>query len=232
MVQVTILISDSSWLSFGHVNCINGWALRSVEMGSCLSYDYEEKKAQARSSEIDKQLESLAQEESRVIKLLLLGEVKLPWWLECSWIIDGSLDVWIRLHGSVGKSCIHYSLVDEWPQVTCVCRFCGLEWPIQGHSGVKFHTSLQSLIVPDRIYICRNYHIILTCSWNSWFTSGDHWFAAMQNHLSMFAHFGPVLTREFIVQYFLLLFLCFMLLSGLQFTCIHVYDFNICNGRD
>ncbi|ELT99645.1 hypothetical protein CAPTEDRAFT_227716 [Capitella teleta] len=42
-------------------------------MGSCLSYDFEDRKAQARSVEIDKQLMDMAHEDRRVIKLLLLG---------------------------------------------------------------------------------------------------------------------------------------------------------------
>ena len=55
-------------------------------MGACLSYDHEERKAQARSHQIDKQLEMMAREETGVIKLLLLGEIKSP----SNWIIKSA----------------------------------------------------------------------------------------------------------------------------------------------
>lgn len=42
-------------------------------MGSCLSLDQEERKARARSDEIDRALQIMAREESNIIKILLLG---------------------------------------------------------------------------------------------------------------------------------------------------------------
>ncbi|KAG8197997.1 hypothetical protein JTE90_029391 [Oedothorax gibbosus] len=42
-------------------------------MGACLSLDEEERRAQMRSEEIDKQLAELAKQERNVIKILLLG---------------------------------------------------------------------------------------------------------------------------------------------------------------
>ncbi|PRD34514.1 UNVERIFIED_CONTAM: Guanine nucleotide-binding protein G [Trichonephila clavipes] len=42
-------------------------------MGACLSLDEEERRAQLRSEEIDKQLAELAKQERNVIKILLLG---------------------------------------------------------------------------------------------------------------------------------------------------------------
>ena len=43
-------------------------------MGACLSLDYEDRKARARSEDIDRKLQNFAHEESGIIKILLLGE--------------------------------------------------------------------------------------------------------------------------------------------------------------
>ena len=43
-------------------------------MGLCLSLDEEDKKARARSNEIDRKLQTLAKEQQGVIKILLLGK--------------------------------------------------------------------------------------------------------------------------------------------------------------
>lgn len=42
-------------------------------MGACLSLDEEERRAQLRSEEIDRQLAEFAKQERNVIKILLLG---------------------------------------------------------------------------------------------------------------------------------------------------------------
>lgn len=45
-------------------------------MGACLTLEREEGKARRRSEEIDKQLGELAKQQSNVIKILLLGNIK------------------------------------------------------------------------------------------------------------------------------------------------------------
>ena len=58
---------------------------RCEEMGVCLSIDQEERKARARSDEIDRRLQTSGHEEDHVIKILLLIVVVivcvewLPW---------------------------------------------------------------------------------------------------------------------------------------------------------
>lgn len=46
-------------------------------MGACLSLDEEERRAQMRSEEIDRQLAEFAKQERNVIKILLLGKQSL-----------------------------------------------------------------------------------------------------------------------------------------------------------
>jgi len=50
-------------------------------MGLCLSIDQEERKARARSDEIDRRLQTSGNEETHVIKILLLGK-----WTRCKHI--------------------------------------------------------------------------------------------------------------------------------------------------
>ena len=52
-------------------------------MGLCLSLDEEDKKARARSDEIDKRLHTFAKEEQGVIKILLLGKALLLYVTAC-----------------------------------------------------------------------------------------------------------------------------------------------------
>ena len=52
------------------------------EMGVCLSIDQEERKARARSDEIDRRLQTSGHEEDHVIKILLLGKLTQSWHVE------------------------------------------------------------------------------------------------------------------------------------------------------